>query len=69
MVFVNYFDRRNLTLACVTYLLSLAALPFNIIAFARLWKLISDLPPGEIRPNQPARREQEKNIWPPAPRS
>ena len=66
--FGSFYDRRDYTLFAVTYLLFLAGMPFQLVSFVRLWKIISALPPspGDAPPVREA--EQDETVWPPQPR-
>ena len=66
--FVSFYDPRDYGLRTGVYLLLLAGLPFHVVSFVRLWKIISALPPspGDAPPVREA--EQDETVWPPQPR-
>ena len=66
--YVNFYARRDYGLITVVYLVYLAAVPFHLVSFVRLWKTITKLPPSSGGQPQWNNAEQDAGVWPPQPR-
>jgi hypothetical protein len=67
--YLNFYARRDYALITAVYMIYLAAVPFHLVSFTRLWKTITALPPGAgEQPPPRGSTEQDESVWPPQPR-
>ena len=65
--YVDFYARRNYVLIAVVYWIYVAAVPFHLVSFTRLWKTITSLPPSAWKPPPVQNMEQDASVWPPQP--